>query len=50
MKQLISDNILISKSVTDIESELNIKYGSVIRWAIVDVFDDNYKISLTYEK
>lgn len=50
MKQLISDTIIINKNITNIENELEKKFGSIIRWAIVDVDDITYKVSLTYEK
>ena len=47
---LVSDTCYIDKSVKNIEEYLTTKYGSVIRWAIVDVTEDNYKISFTFEK
>ncbi len=54
MKQIISDIINIPKNkdicTEYIESRLCGIYGEIIRWAIVDVSDENLKICVTYEK
>jgi len=34
----------------EIEAILTKQYGGLIRWAIVDVNENNLKISVTYEK
>jgi hypothetical protein len=48
--KLLSDICYVDKSVKDIEEYLCANYGSVIRWAIVEVYDNKYKVSFTYEK
>jgi hypothetical protein len=40
----------VDKFEKDIEEYLCANYGSVIRWAIVEVYDNKYKVSFTYEK
>jgi hypothetical protein len=47
---LLSDNCTLSSDIKDIETYLEQNYGSIIRWAIVDVTDNMYKISFTYEQ
>lgn len=49
-KEIISDVIILNKMPNeDIENYLNNKYKNIIRWAVIDVTDDNFKISITYE-
>ena len=33
-----------------IENELNMQFKNIIRWAIIDVGDDFYKVSFSYKK
>lgn len=48
---IISDIVKISKDATDIEEVLyEICGGEIIRWAIVDVSDESYKINFSYKK
>ena len=48
---ILSDVVKISKDVPDIERELpKICGGEIIRWAIIDVTDNYYKISFSYKK
>lgn len=48
---IISDITKISKNVTDIEKALSeITGAEIIRWAIVEVGQDFYKISYSYKK
>ena len=48
---ILSDVIKISKDVPDIEWELpKICGGEIIRWAIIDVTEEFYKISFSYKK
>ncbi len=47
---IYSDVIKISKGVIDIENELSRSCdGEIIRWAIIDVTDEYYKISFSYK-
>ncbi len=48
--KLLSDICYVDKFEKDIEEYLCANYGSVIRWAIVEVYDNKYKVSFTYEK
>lgn len=48
MSKILSDIAYINKEL-QIEPYLNDKYGEIVRWAIVDVLDDKYKISFSYE-
>ena len=50
MKKLISENVILSCEPDDVESLLKRTYGSIIRWAIVDVTDNGLKIEFTCEK
>ena len=48
---IISDITKISKNVTDIEMALcEICGGEIVRWAIIDITDEFYKISFAYKK
>jgi hypothetical protein len=48
---ILSGVVKISKDVPDIERELpKICGGEIIRWAIIDVTDNYYKISFSYKK
>lgn len=48
---ILSDVIKISKDIPDIERELpNICGGEIVRWAIIDVTDEYYKLSFSYKK
>lgn len=48
---ILSDVIKISKDVPDIERELpELCGGEIIRWAIIDVTEEFYKISFSYKK
>lgn len=48
---IISDITKISKNVTDIEKALSeITCAEIIRWAIIDVTSEFYKISFAYKK
>ena len=48
---IISDIIKISKNVNNIEKVLcEISGGEIIRWAIIDVTSEFYKISFAYKK
>ena len=48
MVKILSEIIYIDKS-KPIEVTLVEKYGEIVRWAIVDVSDNEYKISFSYE-
>ncbi len=52
--QICSDIILIEKpkfiSTETIEIELSKRFGSIIRWAIIEVIDKQLKLCITYEK
>lgn len=52
--QICSDIILIEKpeiiSTNSIEIELSKRFGSIIRWAIIEVTDHQLKLCITYEK
>lgn len=51
MSSIVSDVIRISKDVQDIERELaKIFGGEVLRWAIIDIFSDSYKVICSYKK
>ena len=50
MTSILSENIFIDASVQEIEQELIRRYGSIIRWAIVDIVNNKYKISVSFEK
>jgi len=46
-----SDIVKVSKNVTDFENVLSeICNGAIIRWAIIEVGGDFYKISFSYKK
>lgn len=48
---ILSDVIKISKDVPDVERELpKISGGEIIRWAIIDVTEEFYKVSFSYKK
>ena len=48
---IYSDVTKISKNIDDVEHELSkLCQGEVIRWAIIDVSDEFYKISFSYKK
>lgn len=50
-KSVISDITKISKDVADIEKALfEITGAEIIRWAIIDVTSEFYKISFAYKK
>lgn len=51
MKRIVSDVVEIDNTLnlTEIETILSDKFGDVVRWAIVEVNDEFYKISLSYE-
>lgn len=53
-KEIISDIITIQVNqiiANEIEKNLSLCYGEIIRWAIVDAdCNNNLKISVTYEK
>ncbi len=52
--QICSDIILIEKpeiiSTNSIEIELAKRFGSIIRWAIIEVTNNQLKLCITYEK
>ena len=48
MTRILSEIIYIDKS-KPIEQTLFEAYGEIVRWAIVDVSDKEYKISYSYE-
>ena len=48
MSKILSNFVYIDKSC-DIETYLDNKYGNIIRWAIVEVSQDKYKIAFSYE-
>ena len=46
-----SDIVKVSKNVIDFENVLSeICNGEIIRWAIIEVGDDFYKVSFSYKK
>lgn len=51
---IVSDVISIEKpatlSTSNIENILETNYGSLIRWAILDITESDIKICITYEK
>ena len=53
-KSILSDVVIIDKprvlSTIEIENILTKAYGSLVRWAIIDTTDTQFKICLTYEK
>lgn len=52
-KEIISDIVTIqlnNVNTSEIEKNLLLNYGEIIRWAIVDVDKNDLKISVTYEK
>ena len=51
MKKIVSDIVEVDKNfnLTEIEAVLNNKFGEIVRWAIVEVNDEFYKISFSYE-
>lgn len=53
MKQIVSDIAVISinkNNYQELERILCNNYGSIIRWAIVDIIDNKLKICFSYEK
>lgn len=52
--QICSDIVLIDKpeiiSTESIENVLTNRFGSIIRWAVIEVFDNELKLCITYEK
>ena len=53
-RSIVSDVISIEKpvalSTSNIENILETNYGSLIRWAILDITESDIKICITYEK
>lgn len=51
MKMIVSDIIWVETSNPfDVEKTLISQYGKLIRWAIIDIQDNKFKICLSYEK
>ena len=48
MTSILSDSIYIDKSF-QIEAYLRDNYGEIVRWAIVEVNDKDYKVTFSYE-
>ncbi len=52
--QICSDIVLIDKpeivSTVTIEKVLTNRFGSIIRWAVIEVLDNELKLCITYEK
>ena len=48
MTKILSDTIHIDKSYK-IEDYLAQYYGEIVRWAIVEVNDNDYKVTFSYE-
>jgi hypothetical protein len=48
MTKILSETIYINKS-NNIEDYLAQNYGEVVRWAIVEVNDNDYKVTFSYE-
>jgi hypothetical protein len=48
MTSILSDTIYIDKT-SQIETYLKDNYGEIVRWAIVEVTEDQYKIAFSYE-
>ena len=52
--QILSDIVIIPKinnpSSEYIESKIKDIYPNILRWAIVDILADYFKVSVTYEK
>ena len=52
--QICSDIVLIDKpeivSTEIIENVLINRFGSIIRWAVIEVLDNELKLCVTYEK
>ena len=52
MTKIVSDIITITKpdsiSGSILEDMLTEQYGEIIRWAVVDVIEDKFRISLSY--
>jgi hypothetical protein len=48
MTKILSDTIYIDKSF-EIDTYLNENYGEIVRWAIVEVDESQYKIAFSYE-
>lgn len=48
MTKILSDVVFIKKEL-HIEQFLKENYGEIVRWAIVDVTDSDYKIAFSYE-
>lgn len=52
MTSILSDTIYIDKkycTTQEIEAILVKKYGSIIRWAVVEVEENRLKLTVTYE-
>ena len=55
MVKISSKTVIIKNNqkfltVDCIESLLKQDFGQIVRWAIIDVYDDNLKIALSYIK
>lgn len=50
MRKLLSDTVYFDISVSDVEAELTKRYGSIVRWSVVEVEEDKIKVCFTYEK
>lgn len=48
MTKILSDVVFIKKEL-QIEQFLKENYGEIVRWAIVDITEFEYKISFSYE-
>jgi hypothetical protein len=53
MKSVLFETVYVEKifnNVEKIEEYLTKRYGSIVRWAIVNVDDNFFKITVSYEK
>ena len=48
MTKILSDTINIDRNLL-IENVLKDNYGEIVRWAIVEVNDNDYKVTFSYE-
>lgn len=47
---ILTEVCLINADKSDIEPILESEFGEILRWAIVDVKKDSYKIAVSYIK
>lgn len=53
-REIITEEVFIDKTIDmtsdDIEDILSMMFGEIIRWSVIEVFGNQLKIDVTYEK